>query len=220
MENEMKKHQKHLLAARIFLAAFFLWTVLVRCFDVQPIGPEGTSIGFVRLNRCIHHLTGVHWALYTATDWLGLVPIGVCVCFGFNGLLQWIVRKQIRKVDRSLLALGGFYLLVIGVYLFFETVVINYRPVLIDGNLEASYPSSTTMLVLCVMTTAIMQIKSRMKDGWLKRCLIGLIGAFTIFMVLGRLISGVHWFTDIIGAILLSAGLIALYTAVISKIEQ
>jgi len=220
MENEMKNHQKHLLAARIFLAAFFLWTALVRFFDVQSIGPEGAPVGFARLNRCIHRLTGVHWTLYTATDWLGLVPIGVCVCFGFKGLLQWIVRKQIRKVDRSLLALGGFYLLVIGVYLLFETVVINYRPVLIDGILEASYPSSTTMLVLCVMITAIMQIKSRMKDGWLKRCLIWLIGAFTIFMVLGRLISGVHWFTDIIGAILLSAGLIALYTAVISKIEQ
>ena len=35
--------------------------------------------------------------------------------------------------------------------------------------------------------------------------------AFSAFMVIGRLISGVHWATDIIGSILLSAGLFMLY---------
>ena len=35
--------------------------------------------------------------------------------------------------------------------------------------------------------------------------------AFSTLMVIGRLISGVHWVTDIIGSVLLSTGLYMLY---------
>ena len=131
------------------LATFALWTVLVCIVDVQAIGPRGSEVGFATLNDWVHGLTGVNMTLYTVTDWLGLVPIAVAFGFGIFGLVQWIRRKSLRAVDRSILALGGFYVAVMAVYLLFETVVINYRPVLIDGYLEASYPSSTTMLVLC-----------------------------------------------------------------------
>lgn len=108
--------------------------------------------------------TGVHFELYNITDWLGLVPLFVCMGFGILGLVQWIKRKSICKVDHDILILGGFYIITIAAYLLFESVVINYRPVLIGGILEASYPSSTTMLVMCVMPTAIMQLKSRIKN--------------------------------------------------------
>jgi undecaprenyl-diphosphatase len=131
--------------------------------------------------------------------------------FGLLGLAQWIRRKQIRKVDSSILVLGGFYLAVMGAYLFFEVFAVNYRPVLIDGILEASYPSSTTMLMLCVMPTAIMELRGRMKNSVLKRWVTFLMAAFTVFMVIGRLISGVHWLTDIVGGMLLSTGLVMMY---------
>ncbi|MBQ2911285.1 MAG: phosphatase PAP2 family protein, partial [Clostridia bacterium] len=94
-------------------------------------------------------------------------------------------------------------------------LVVNYRPVLINGYLEASYPSSTTMLVMCVMPTAIMQFNARIKNNVLKRFVASAIIAFIVFMVIGRLVSGVHWFTDIIGGVLLSAGLVMMYRAVI-----
>jgi undecaprenyl-diphosphatase len=110
-----------------------------------------------------------------------------------------------------LFVLGAFYIAVIVAYIFFEMVVINYRPVLINGYLEASYPSSTTMLVACVMPTAIMQLNSRIKNKTIKKCVICIISAFIAFMVIGRLVSGVHWFSDIIGGILLSAGLVTAY---------
>ena len=152
--------------------------------------------------------------LYILTDWLGLVP----VCFGFGfallGLTQWIGRKSILKVDRSILVLGGFYLAVLAVYLFFEACPVNFRPVLIDGRLEASYPSSTTVLVLCVMATAALQLKARMKNS---RQMVAAITAFSAFMVLARLLSGVHWVTDILGGILLSAGLVLLYRAALDR---
>ena len=101
---------------------------------------NGSRVGFAAINGAFHALTGVHWALYTLTDWLGLVPIGIALGFAVLGLVQLIRRKSLLKVDRDILILGGFYIVVLAAYLLFETVVINFRPVLIDGKLEASYP--------------------------------------------------------------------------------
>ena len=196
------------------LSGFILWTIAVCFFDVQPIGPQGSSVGFAQLNQYVHNLLGVHFDLYMITDWLGLVPLCVCVGFGILGLRQWIIRKKFAEVDRELLALGGFYIITIAVYVLFEIFVVNYRPVLIDGILEASFPSSTTMLTLCVMPSAIMQFNARIKNRILKQWGVGLTILFIIFMVIGRLVSGVHWITDIIGGILLSAGLVTMYDSV------
>jgi undecaprenyl-diphosphatase len=196
------------------LGAFVLWTVAVRLIDVQPLGPQGSLVGFATWNRFVHNLTGVHMPLYTLTDWLGLVPFVFVLGFAVLGLVQLIKRKSILKVDRSILALGGFYVAVMAAYVFFEIFVINYRPVLIEGTLEASYPSSTTMLVLCVMPTAVMQLRSRIKNRPFRHAVSVALIAFTAFMVIGRLISGVHWFTDIIGGALISAGLVTLYHTV------
>ena len=196
------------------LAVFVLWTVLICFVDVQAIGPEGSSVGFSTINGFIHELTGVNWFLYTVTDWLGLVPIGVAFGFAVLGLVQWIKRKSLLKVDRSILTLGGFYIVVMAVYILFEIVVINYRPTLINGHLEASYPSSTTMLVMCVMPTAMMQLRARIKNDLFRRCVMFAIAVFIAFMVIGRLVSGVHWISDIIGGVLLSAGLVMMYYSV------
>ena len=197
-----------------FLGAFVLWTVLVSYVDVRAIGQNASNVGFATLNGYVHNLTGVNMFLYTITDWLGLVPIGVAFGFAVLGLVQWVGRKSLFKVDRSILALGGFYIIVLAMYIFFEIVVINYRPVLIDGYLEASYPSSTTMLVMCVMPTAMMQLHARIKSDVFRRCVLISIAAFTAFMVIGRLASGVHWLTDIIGGALVSAGLVITYASV------
>ena len=196
------------------IAVFVLWTVLVSVVDVRAIGPNGSSVGFATLNGYVHDLTGVNMRLYSITDWLGLVPIGVALGFAMLGLVQWIKRKSLFKVDRGILALGGFYIILLAMYIFFEIVVINYRPVLIDGYLEVSYPSSTTMLVMCVMPTAMMQLHARIKSDVFRRCVLISIAAFTAFMVIGRLASGVHWITDIIGGALVSAGLVITYASV------
>ena len=208
MKNTDKK--KFLIGAG-FLAAFVLWTVLVSFVDVRAIGPNGSSVGFAALNGYVHERIGVNLLLYTITDWLGLVPIGVAFGFAMLGLAQWIKRKSLLKVDRSLLALGGFYMVVLAAYIFFEIVVINYRPTLIDCYLEASYPSSTTMLVMCVMPTAMMQLRARIKNDVFRRCVMISIAVFIVFMVIGRLVSGVHWLSDIIGGALMSAGLVMIY---------
>lgn len=206
----MKNHKNFCLPTS-FLLAFVLWTIAVRFVDVKPIGPNDSTVGLATLNGFFHNLTGTNMTLYTITDWLGLVPVAVCFGFAALGLCQFIKRKSLLKVDSSILVLGGFYIVTIVAYLLFEEVVINYRPILINGFLEASYPSSTTLLVLCVMPTAAMQLNARIKNQTIKRCVTIAIVAFIVFMVLGRLLSGVHWLTDIIGGVLLSTGLVLMY---------
>ncbi len=203
--------KKELIAGIALLSAFTLWTILIQLIDVQKIGPNESAIGFATLNMWFHKLTGEHMLYYTITDWLGIVPIIICVCFGILGLIQLIQRRSLLKVDPDILILGAYYLLVIMFYLLFEMVPINYRPVLIDGNLEASYPSSTTLLVLSVMPTWKYQADRRIANRVSKTIITVFVFTFSAFVVVGRLISGVHWVTDIVGSVLLSSGLYLIY---------
>ncbi len=212
----MKKNgKKQLITGVSFMLVFVIWTWLIQKVDVQPVGQKGTDVGFAAFNCWFHKLTGVHMGLYTITDWLGLVPVFVCIVFGGIGLWQLIKRKNLFKVDTDLIYLGIYYVIVIFGYLFFEMCPINYRPILIEGILEASYPSSTTLLVLSVMPTLVLQANRRIENRYLKRIIYAFTIVFSVFMVIGRLVSGVHWFTDIMGAVFLSTGLFYLYKAVV-----
>ncbi len=205
------KVKRTIITSIFFIIAFTVWTALIQTVDVKAVGVNSTDIGFADLNTCFHSLTGVDFMLYNITDWLGLVPLFVCFIFGVFGLIQLIKRKSLFKVDADIIILGVYYVLVILCYLVFEMIPINYRPVLINGLMEASYPSSTTLLVLSVMPTLIFQLKHRMKNIILQRIVTVITLLFCVFMVVGRLISGVHWLSDIIGSVLLSAGLFYAY---------
>ncbi|MCI5874487.1 MAG: phosphatase PAP2 family protein [Clostridiales bacterium] len=213
-----KRNKKNFGIAIGLLVTFVVWTIAICYLDVQTIGPKGSSVGFATLNGFFHNLTGVHMQIYTITDWLGLVPLCFVLGFALLGLIQLVKRRSLFKVDYSILVLGGFYIIVMAAYVFFEIFVINYRPVLIEGCLEASYPSSTTMLVMCVMPTAVMQLNERIGKKRLRKMIACILSIFTVFMVVGRFLSGVHWMTDIIGGALLSAGLVMLYVSVSSQI--
>jgi len=214
-----RRERKGFMLGGVLLLAFVVWTVLIQTVDVRSVGVNGTNIGFAAINAWFHRLTGVHMGLYTVTDWLGLVPIAVCIGFGLLGLAQWIRRKRVAMVDRDILLLGGYYILVILGYLIFEMIPVNYRPILIDGAMEASYPSSTTLLVLSVMPTLLFQVNRRAKRQTVRRMTAAFVVLFSAFMVIGRLVAGVHWLTDIVGSVLLSAGLYCLYRASVLAME-
>ena len=214
------KKKRNLLMGVGLIGAFALWTVLIRRVDVQAVGQNGTKVGFADFNVRFHQLTGVNMTLYTITHWLGLIPVFICLCFGGLGLVQLIKRRSLLRVDSDILLLGVYYVLVIVCYLIFEMIPINYRPVLIEGRLEASYPSSTTLLVLSVMPTLMFQIYKRVENSLIRKAVATFVIAFSLFMVIGRLISGVHWATDIIGSILLSAGLYMLYRSVVMYTDK
>lgn len=208
----MKDNQKKMfsIAVAMFLV-FLLWTILIRVVDVRAIGPQGSAVGFATINAHFHHFTGVHLQLYQITDQLSIIPLGFVIVFGVQGLFQWITRKKLNLVDYNILILGGFYIAVFAAYILFELLAVNYRPILIDGSLEVSYPSSTTMLVICVMPSALMQLRSHIKNAALRHTVSVILLLFTGFMVICRLISGVHWLTDILGGAMLSISLVMMY---------
>lgn len=214
---ERKKKHYFLIAGLLFLL-FVIFTIAVRMIDVQPIGPEGSRVGFATLNGAVFNALGTSEAWYTITKWLGYIPIFIVIGFAILGIAQWITRKGFTKIDKSILVLGGFYVLVGIAYVFFELFIVNYRPVLLSEQLEASYPSSHTMLVICVMVTAMMQFRNRIQNKIGGSIVMVLSIAIILLMVVGRLLSGVHWCTDIIGSILLSSALIMLYVAMIHKV--
>lgn len=211
---------RQLLTGAALLAAFALWTALIQLVDMRPVGQNGTDIGFATLNTWFHGLTGANMAFYAITDWLGLVPIAVCLGFAALGAAQLVARKSLLRADPDILLLGAYYVVVIFFYLLFEAVPINYRPIPIDGVMEASYPSSTTLLVLTVMPTLCYQVGRRSNNPSLRKAATTFVIAFSAFMVLGRLVSGVHWMTDIIGAVLLAFGLFTMYRFAVDCIDE
>ena len=211
--------RRNLVAGVALLAAFAFLTVLVQLVDVRPVGQNGTNVGFATFNIWFHGLTGVHMRIYTITDWLGLVPIAISLGFTAMGAVQLVRRRSLLKVDPDILLLGVYYIAVIFFYLLFEAVPINYRPVPIDGAMEASYPSSTTLLVLSVMPTLQFQIDRRAGSPALRKATTLFVVAFSALMVAGRLVSGVHWATDIVGSILLAAGLFAMYRYAVARAD-
>lgn len=204
----------------ILLLLFFLWTALIQTIDVQSAGQNGTNIGFADLNVWFHKLTGVHMNVYTITDWLGLIPLFICMVFGVVGLIQLIRRRNLLKVDIDILLLGVYYIVVIFCYLIFEMIPVNYRPIPIEGRMEASYPSSTTLLVMSVMPTLVFQTYRRVGDKGIRYSIYVFTVLFTAFMVVGRTVAGVHWLTDIAGSVLLSSGLYLIYHGSVNIIDE
>ena len=217
----MKSKEKKMLFFGLgLILAFIAWTVMIMTVDYRAVGVNGTSVGFSSFNTWFHSITGVHMTLYVITDWLGLIPLFICFVFAGVGLFQLIKRRSLFKVDLDIIFLGVYYILVIFGYLIFEMIPLNYRPILINGFMEASYPSSTTLLVLSVMPTLVFQSERRLQNTAAKKIISIFSISFSAFMVLGRLISGVHWFTDIVGSVLLCAGLFYTYKGIALLIER
>lgn len=209
----MKKVKIQLMLGIAFTALFCVFTATVKTVDVKAIGPAGTAVGFARLNEFAFDLFGENLVFYYITDWLGVAAVAIAFGFAAFGLYLAIKKKSVFKADKDILLLGAYYVVIVAVYVLFEKAVINYRPVLINGFLEASYPSSHTMITVCICSSAVMQFKARVKNEKLKFAAVFAVSMLAVFTVAGRLISGVHWFTDIVGGLFISTGLTALYGA-------
>jgi len=200
---------------------FLILVLLLLTFDVAPIGPEGTRIGLAHINQYVLDLLGVNIFWYTITDWLGLAALAVALFFALMGFLQLVKRKSFLKVDKSILMLGGLYMIVISLYVFFELVIVNYRPIIMPGAVhpEASFPSSHIMMVCVIMGSAMVLIKQYVKSNLARMVLQVMCAAVILVTIYGRLISGLHWFTDILGGLLLSLALLLFYSGVVEKRE-
>ncbi len=215
----MKKNCTNFIISGVLFLMFAVFTVLVMRFDVMPIGPEESSVGFATANAFLLKKISVNLMWYELTNWLGFVAILTAICFGIIGLVQLYRRRSLFEVDIDILALGVLYFIIVAAYALFELYIVNYRPILLHGSLEASFPSSHIMIVLSVLGTAIIQFQKRINNYLSRKILEFIAGGIIILTVVGRLISGVHWFTDIVAGLLLGATLIMFYKSVLQYIE-
>lgn len=217
----MHSTKRNFMITGLLFLLFAGFTLAAKAVDVRAIGPENSSVGFAAINQFVFNLFGVNLIWYEITDWLGLAALLFAFGFALLGLFQLIKRKSLLKVDFSILALGVFYILVIALYVLFEIVIINYRPIILYAGLEASYPSSHTMIVICIMATAMLQFHRlfALHKTWL--VILDSISILLMAVTIGgRLISGVHWFTDIIAGMILSSALVMLYYSIVTAAEQ
>lgn len=215
----MKSAKKYILIGAILAALFAVFTVCAMLIDVAPIGPLDTTVGFATLNRAVFDALGTNALCYDISEILGLIALASVAVFAALGGLQLIRGRSLKKVDLDLYVLCGFYVAVVVCYVLFEVAVINYRPVLTDGAIEASYPSSHTLLTVCLMSAAILQLKKRIKQPHVRRISMAVCALIATATVVCRLLSGVHWLTDIIGGLLLSASLVCLYAAAVKWLD-
>ncbi len=214
----MKK--KNIIISIVLVLVAIFYTILVKSIDLQAIGPNGSIVGFATINKFFSNLIGVNMSLYKLTEYLGYLALLLAFNYALIGILQLFKRKSLLKIDKEIIILGIFYVIVIGLYIFFEKVIINYRPVLIDGVLEASYPSSHTLLALCICGSSLIINKYLFKDK--KSAKYGNIIAIILMIsiLLGRLISGVHWLSDIIGGVLISLALLTIFKTIIEYVNN
>ena len=209
----MKK--RYLIISILLLMSSIIFIVLLKNVDIKCDAVNNSCIGFATINQFIFNKIGVNMVWYTITDWLGIIPILMSMVYALIGLKQLIKRKSIKKVDNEIIVLGIFYIIVISVYILFEKYIINYRPILMNGILEASFPSSHTLMTICLCGSSIIINNKLFKNNFTK--ILNIISSIIIITtIIGRLISGVHWFTDIIGGILISSCLLMLFYSILN----
>ena len=212
----MNNKKRNFLVSTIFILLAVVFTIFVKVVDVKPIGANETSIGVASVNQVVFKTIGVNMIWYHITDWLGLVPIFMAMIYAFIGFGQLIKRKNIFKVDKEIIILGLFYIVVIFLYVFFEKVIVNYRPILMNGFLEASYPSSHTLMTICLCGSSII-VNKKLFNSRITKFMNVLSAVIIAITVIGRLLSGVHWVTDIIGGVLIGAALLMTLYSVIEE---
>ena len=198
----------------VLVLLFLFFTLAVMNVDVQAIGPEGSEVGFAFINGPVHDALPYSGFFYKLTTFLGYLALLAVLGYGALGVMQLVKRRSLKKVDSQLISLGIFFVLVIFCYVLFEKLVINYRPVILDEGLEASYPSSHTLLALCVFGAMMVPYPELFSEKQLS-LVRAAAGALAVLSVVGRLLSGVHWLTDIVGAVLLSAALLSGYVSML-----
>ena len=204
----------------VWLAIFILFTVLVAVVNRQPVGPQDSVVGFADFNLSVHEAVGVHKVFHILSTILGFAAILYAAMQTFSAVRQCVQRGGPDRVAADSLAMLVVYTVTVLIYILFEFVVINYRPVLDDGALAASYPSSHSLLAVAVFLTGAQQIRIRVRNAQDRQLFTAVLTAACVLTILARFLSGVHWATDIIGGILAGYFVLSLYRPVIRLIRN
>ena len=218
----MKNKTVLLSLSALFGLLFLVTLVLVKTVDVAAIGPAGTSVGLSHLNDFFHQLTGEISICYLISKLLGYGILGLAGLMALMGLIQLVQERSLWKVERPFLVLGGLYAVTAAFYALFEVVVINYRPILEAGQSfpEASFPSSHTLLAVVIMGSLALMLERYIYDEVYCSALKLLCWVVLVVAVVARLLSGVHWLTDILAGVFLGACLVSVFDLVLESMGE
>lgn len=210
--NSTKKDYKRPI---VMLVVTILFSVLTFVVDRKPIGYDGTSVGFSSINGLFAGSFGYNPVMDTLSDIAMYLSFLVVAAFALIGVMQLIKKKSLSKVDKVIIGLGILYVVVAVLYVAFDKIPINYRPILQPGEteLETSFPSTHTLVICTVLGSGIVAAKRLFKNEMTVRVLKIAFIAIMAIGVCARLFAGVHWLTDIVAGLLFSVTLVSLYTA-------
>ena len=221
MEIMMIEKKKKWFRISIWLLVIaVIYTVLVKYVDVKAIGPSSTKVGFAMMNKWFNELIGYNSMFYKISKYAGVIPFGFCAYYGLMGLIELIKKKSFKKVNYRYYILACFYAIFVALYFFFEKVIINYRPVIVDGAIEASYPSTHTLLAICLCGTSLIVSKLLIKNETIRKLFDIAAWILMIVIVVARLISGVHWLSDIFGGIIISLTYLSFFKLSLIRMEE
>ena len=207
-----------MLTSIILFSLSLIFSLIVKFVDVQSVGPDGSSVGLATLNSAVHSFLGVHPLAGTLTDIVAVLAFATVAGFAVYGLVSVVKQKGLKKLDRSFFALFGFYLLVAVVYIIFEKLALNFRPILIDSELEPSFPSSHTLFAVCLFSSADLMFSHLSTNKKLKNLVSAASVILIAFMAFARLVSGVHWLTDILGGLLIGFTLVSVFRLALARV--
>lgn len=213
----MNSEKRDLKKPVVMLVVTILFSILTYVVDRKPIGPDETSVGFSSINGLFAGSFGYNPVMDTLSDIAMYLSFLVVAAFAFIGLMQLIKGKSLSKVDKTIVGLGVLYVVVAVLYVAFDKIPINYRPLIPPGDteLETSFPSTHTLVICSVLGSGIVAVKRLFKNEMTVRVLKIAFAAIMAIGVCARLFSGVHWLTDIVAGLLFSVTLVSLYTACI-----
>ena len=209
-----------LISSACLSVMFVVFTLLVKFVDVAYVGMTGKEVGLSSFNRLVYESVDVSETFDKLGDVCMVLSILVVLFVVALGIYELVKNKSIKKVDKKIWSMGIIYALVVLIYVVFELICLNYRPVLIDGKLEASYPSSHVMLSLTILSCFLIFMLSKLKTKKQKAILGTLIGLFMFVIVLFRVLSGMHWMTDIIASVILALMLAGWYVFINCLFEK
>jgi len=216
----MKESKKYLISSIILVLIAIIFTVLVKVIDKGAIGPNDTVVGFQAINDYIKNMFPFNNTLYKITKYAGFIPLIFGLYYAFIGFMQLVKKKSLKKVDSKIYLIAGFYIVVLILYVLFDKIAINYRPVIIDNELEPSYPSTHVLLAMCFCLSSVIISKYYMKKDTIRKIVNIATWILMLFIVVGRMMCGCHWFTDIIGGVLISLALLNIFNTILLKLEE
>lgn len=207
----MKKHIINFSITAALFVVFAVFTIIAKFVDTSLVLTTNTKIGLSSINKPIFDSIKISDAWGTVSTVLFLVAALVALALIVIGVKEFIKTKQLSKVNHKILFLIGLYMLTVFFYFLFEILIVNYRPLLDEGLAKASYPSSHTLLVCVVCLSACFVVPDYIKNKPLKITIISLLILISLLTPVTRMLAGMHWFSDIIGSLLLSAALVMCY---------